>query len=320
MSGLPSPQSHALDALRRYSTVVADTADFELLARYQPQEATTNPSLVLQMAQQAQHQTWIRQVLAKETKETKQASGMTTPADHMLVALAQQIAQRIPGRVSIEVDAHLAFDAQATVQKAKQLMALSQERGLNAKRLLIKLAATWEGIQAARVLEDQGMACNLTLVFSLTQAMACAHAGVSLISPFVGRVGDWHQKNGFSWADDPLQDPGVQLVHRIFGAYKTKGVKTQIMGASFRRSSQIRALAGCDLLTISPALLEELQNDTRPVERVLDPQTLQEEVPWEQANESQFRLALNENAMASEKLSEGLRLFTRDARLLNEYL
>jgi transaldolase len=310
------PSLSTLEALRRHSTVVADTADFELLARYQAQEATTNPSLVLRSSQDSRHQAWLRQVL-------KLSANQKLPLpDQVLMAFANEILQRIPGRVSIEVDARLAFDRLATLQKAHDLRALAVHQGIDAKRLLIKVAATWEGIEAARELGAQGIACNLTLVFSLAQAMACGDAGVTLISPFVGRVGDWYQKNGLSWGEDPQQDPGVQLVRRIFESYKARGVKTQIMGASFRRKDQILALAGCDLLSIAPSLLEELAQSAQSTEsltpRLMTPRHI--DLPWIHYTESQFRLTLNEDAMATEKLSEGLRLFTRDARLLDELL
>jgi len=314
-----------LAALRQYTTVVADTGDIEAIRMHQPTDATTNPSLILKAVQQERY----RPLLERTVRDHPQAD-LTTLADHLLVAFGREILDIIPGRVSTEVDARLSFNTGATVERARQLVATYEQAGIARERVLIKIAATWEGIQAARVLQAQGIRCNLTLLFSLTQAIACAQAGVQLISPFVGRVYDWHkQQAGAQWdeaAHVGKQDPGVQLVRGIYHYYKAHDIKTDVMGASFRNVDQIRALAGCDLLTISPDLLARLARSLEPLSRQLAPQAqpIQAEpahhAPHVDLDEITFRTALNDNAMASDKLSEGIRIFCADARRLDDLL
>ncbi len=295
-----------LDQLRQHTTVVADTGDFRLLEQYRPQDATTNPSLVLKAAQKPEYRALVEQALA-------QAPGAAMPAllDRLVVAFGLEILKVIPGRVSTEVDARLSFDTVATIAKARELIALYAAAGVPRERVLIKIASTWEGIQAARVLEAEDIRCNLTLLFSLVQAVACADAGVRLISPFVGRITDWFKKRD---AKDyaPEEDPGVLSVRRIHAYYKGFGIGTEIMGASFRSTGQVLALAGCDLLTISPELLEQLRATAAPVERRLNNVAGRPVEPIE-ATEASFRWLLNEDAMATEKLAEGIRTFAADA-------
>lgn len=306
-----------LEQIKQYTTVVADTGDFHQLARFAAQDATTNPSLILKSVQKPEYQPLLEMVLAEHR-------GQPLPelVDHLLVRFGLEILKVIPGRVSTEVDARLSFDTAATVERARHLMALYAERGVGADRVLIKVAATWEGIQAARILENEGIRCNLTLLFSLTQAIACADARVRLISPFVGRIYDWYKKQaGAAWdeaANAGENDPGVKSVAAIFAFYKKFDIPTQVMGASFRNTGQILALAGCDLLTISPELMAQLQASDAPVFRRLDPlQAKQSDASLTVFNEASFRFALNEDAMASEKLAEGIRAFAADARQLD---
>ncbi len=305
---------NTLDTLKQYSTVVADTGDFLLLKRYQPQDATTNPSLVLKAVTQGEYQPLLNQIVRKHHTQTTDQI-----IDHLLIAIGCEILAIVPGRVSTEVDARLSFNTLATVDKAHTLIKLYEKLGIARERVLIKIASTWEGIRAAEILERSGIRCNLTLLFSLSQAVACAEAGVKMISPFVGRIDDWYQQKAKMQAHEPnyasVPDPGVQSVQRIYDYYKQAGYTTEIMAASFRSPRQIIALAGCDLLTISPSLLEELKNSTEPVERQLSPQT----VPAESAtlgrvrlDEPTFRYQLNQDAMATEKLAEGIRQFAAD--------
>lgn len=309
-----------LEQLRTMTTVVADTSDLDQIRQFQPTDATTNPTLILAAAQQPAHRPMVERVVRQHAQ-----ANSAEQADHLLVAFGLQILDAIPGRVSTEVDARLSFDTQATIERAKQLMSLYEAAGADRSRVLIKLASTWEGIQAARELEAQGIQCNMTLLFSVAQALACAQAQVTLISPFVGRILDWHKNAaGDSWdasANSGAQDPGVLSVKRIYNYYKAYDIPTQIMGASFRNIDQIRALAGCDLLTIGPALLQALQDSTEPLPQQLTPSAAREAAPkWRASNEVAFRTELNNNAMATEKLAEGIRLFSEDARKLDELI
>lgn len=303
-----------LDQLKQFTTVVADTGDFELMQQYQPQDATTNPSLILKAAQKPAYRRLINQVKATAPRAT-----VETWIDHLLIAFGQEILHIIPGRVSTEVDARLSFDTQATLNKARQLIQLYEQAGTSRERVLIKIAATWEGIAAARELEKEGIHCNLTLLFSLVQAVACAQAGVKLISPFVGRILDWYKKStGQDYTAD--NDPGVLSVKEIYAYYKAHGHDTEVMGASFRNTGEILALAGCDLLTISPELLGQLQQSQAPVTRQLSAASLGEPPAKLVLDEARFRYLLNENAMATEKLAEGIRAFAADTHKLEALL
>ena len=302
-----------LQALSQYTTVVADTGDFLQLAQFRPQDATTNPSLILKAVQKPDYAP-----LLAETVAAHRGQPLDVVMDHLLVRFGQEILRHVPGRVSTEVDARLSFDTAATVARARRIMALYQAQGVGRERVLIKIAATWEGIEAAAQLEREGIHCNLTLLFSFCQAVACGQAGVQLISPFVGRIYDWYKKAaGPAW-DEAAQagpnDPGVQSVMAIFHHYKKHGIRTEVMGASFRNVGQILALAGCDLLTISPELLAQLAASEAPVVRALDAQAARAmDLPAVRYDEAGFRLALNEDAMATEKLAEGIRAFCADA-------
>ena len=309
-----------LDYLKQFSTVVADTGDFEQLAKYAPRDATTNPTLVLQAVRSSTYRPLLEQVVSRHRADSLEAL-----ADRVLVAFGRAILQRVPGRVSTEVDARLSFDTQATVARAHRILALYDAEGLPRSRVLIKIASTWEGIQAARELEAEGVRTNLTLLFSLVQAAACADAKVQLISPFVGRIYDWFKKSaGPEWDEARnagANDPGVRSVREIYAYYKQHGVPTEIMGASFRNTGQIIALAGCDLLTISPKLLGDLAASGEPVSRALGPSIASDVMqPRLPADESSFRLALNRDAMATEKLAEGIRAFEADAIALEKLI
>ena len=306
-----------LESLRTYTTVVADTGDFESMKRYQPTDATTNPSLILKAVQQEAYRPMLERCVKAHPKASKEAL-----VDHLLVAFGKEILSIVPGRVSTEVDARLSFDIRASIDRARQIMALYEAEGIGRDRVLIKIAATWEGIQAARVLESEGIRCNLTLLFSLSQAVACADAEVQLISPFVGRIYDWHKKQqGSTWdesASSGPNDPGVLSVTKIYNYYKYFGISTEIMGASFRNTGQILALAGCDLLTISPELLGNLSEAQADLGASLTPEGAHASQPHTlPCDEQSFRFLLNEDAMASEKLSEGIRAFVTDARKLD---
>ncbi|SDM69924.1 transaldolase [Oryzisolibacter propanilivorax] len=309
-----------LEALRQYTTVVADTGDFRQLAQFQPQDATTNPSLILKAVQKAEYAPLLQQCVA-------QGSGQHIDAlmDRLIVRFGCEILQLIPGRVSTEVDARLSFDTAASVARAERLVALYRAEGVDPARVLIKVAATWEGIQAARQLEEKGIRTNLTLLFSFAQAVACGQARVQLISPFVGRIYDWYKKQGGSSWDEAAMagahDPGVQSVRAIYQYYKHFGIATEVMGASFRNVGQILALAGCDLLTISPELMAQLQASEGAVERALDPAAARG-LPIERVeyDEPAFRYALNQDAMATDKLAEGIRAFAADAAKLEQLL
>ena len=314
-----------LEALKQFTTVVADTGDFQQIAAYAPQDATTNPSLILKAVQMPAYQP----LLAKAVAEAKAAGhgNATVDAvmDALLVSFGCEILKLIPGRVSTEVDARLSFDQAATEAKARQLIALYNAAGIANDRILIKMAATWEGIQAAATLEAEGIHTNLTLLFSFAQAVACADAKVQLISPFVGRIYDWYKKQaGADWNEQlraGTNDPGVQSVARIYAYYKRHGVATEVMGASFRNVGQIKALAGCDLLTISPDLLAQLRDASDALPQALDAAKpadvgLAEDLKRTHLSEPAFRFALNEDAMATDKLSEGIRAFVKDTHTL----
>ncbi len=297
-----------LDQLKELTTVVADTGDFEAMKAFAPQDATTNPSLILKAVQQDAYRP-----LFEETVKAHGGKGVDEIVDQVLIRFGREILNIIPGRVSTETDARLSFDREAIVEKSKHLISLYEESGITRERILIKIASTWEGIQAAAELEKEGIRCNLTLLFSFCQAVACAEAGVQLISPFVGRIYDWYKhKEGRDFA--AAEDPGVLSVQQIFHYYKKHGYKTEVMGASFRSTGQILELAGCDLLTISPGLLAELKEATGPVDRKLDPaQSGERGEEKVELDEKRFRFALNEDAMATEKLAEGIRVFAADA-------
>lgn len=309
-----------LDSLRDVTTVVADTGDVEAIKRYRPTDATTNPSLVLNTLLKEEYKPLLEQVI----RDHPQAS-LNELSDRLIVALGREILALIPGRVSTEVDARLSFDTQATIERARHIIQRYEEHGIERERVLIKIAATWEGIEAARQLQAEGINCNLTLLFSLPQAVACAQAKITLISPFVGRIYDWHKSNaGDQWdeaAHAGPNDPGVQSVERIYNYYKIYDINTEIMGASFRNSGQVLALAGCDLLTISPTLLAELQSKKGTVTHRLNPESAKaSQAVWMPNNEVVFRTELNNDAMATEKLAEGIRLFIRDSKRLDELI
>ena len=309
-----------LDALRQFTTVVADTGDFHQLAQFRPQDATTNPSLILKAVQKPEYAPLLRECVAQG-----RGRPIDELMDRLIVRFGCEILQLIPGRVSTEVDARLSFDTDATVARAERIVEMYQAEGVDTARVLIKIAATWEGIEAARLLERRGIHTNLTLLFAFCQAVACGQARVQLISPFVGRIYDWYKKQaGSTWDEVAMagaNDPGVQSVRAIYQHYKHFGIATEVMGASFRNVGQILALAGCDLLTISPELMAELQASDAPVERVLDPQAARglqlDAVHYDEAG---FRYALNQDAMATEKLAEGIRAFAADAGKLEQLM
>lgn len=310
----------ALAQLKTMTTVVADTGDFERMRQFAPQDATTNPSLILKAVQQPSYQKLVRSV-----RDAYPNTAVEVLMDRILIAFGLEILKIVPGRVSTEVDARLSFDSKATIAKARELIALYEANGITRERILIKLASTWEGIEAAKVLEADGIHCNMTLLFSLVQAAACGKAQAKLISPFVGRITDWNKaKLGASWNDAEhggANDPGVQSVKRIYQYYKHFGISTEIMGASFRNTDQIIQLAGCDLLTISPELLADLQASSAIVERQLQPEQPQSISLNELViTESAFRLQLNDDAMATEKLAEGIRAFCTDITKLEALL
>ncbi|AKH69613.1 transaldolase [Spongiibacter sp. IMCC21906] len=299
-----------LEQLKNMTDVVADTGDIEAIRRFTPQDATTNPSLLLKAAQLPQYQDMINEVVASLGEDRSEAA-LKSAVMAFAVRIGKEITQLVPGKVSTEVDARLSFNTDATVEEARQVIELYKKQGVDKSRLFIKIASTWEGIRAAEILENEGIECNLTLLFSLTQAAACAEAGASLISPFVGRILDWHVAHG-NTPDTAEQDPGVISVSSIYSYYKQHGYKTIVMGASFRNTGEIQALAGCDRLTISPALLEELENASGDLPRRLSPEMDIKAVPRLVLSESSFRWAMNEDAMATEKLAEGIRAFAAD--------
>jgi len=309
-----------LDQLRQFTTVVADTGNFNELARFAPRDATTNPSLILKAVQQREYAPLLHQVVAAH-----KVRSVEKLIDEVLVRFGLEILKIIPGRVSTEVDARLSFDTGASIARAQRIIDLYERAGIGRDRVLIKVASTWEGIQAAKALEHQGIHCNLTLLFSLPQAVACGEAGVTLISPFVGRIYDWAKKAaGAAWdeaANAGSNDPGVRSVQQIYTYYKKFGIETEVMGASFRNVGQIVALAGCDLLTISPELLAALRASDAPFVRQLDPEAARA-MPIHAVtyNEASFRYALNDDAMATEKLAEGIRIFAADAMKLERLI
>jgi transaldolase len=301
-----------LDALKQFTTVVADTGDFKQIAAFAPHDATTNPSLILKAVQKPEYAHLLKNAVAQHG-----AQGLDEVTNRLLVRFGCEILELIPGRVSTEVDARLSFDTEATVTRARRIIDLYQGEGVHVDRVLIKIASTWEGIQAAARLERDGIHTNLTLLFSFAQAVACGQAKVQLISPFVGRIYDWYKKTaGAGWDEAAMagsNDPGVRSVRTIYEFYKKHGIKTEVMGASFRNVGQITALAGCDLLTISPELLAQLAASEAPLSRALDADAAKGmDIPFVTHDEASFRFALNEDAMATEKLSEGIRAFVAD--------
>jgi len=309
-----------LDQLKQHTTVVADTGNFKQLAAFAPRDATTNPTLILKAVQQPEYAPLLAQAVG-----AKKDRPLDRIVDEVLVLFGLEILKIVPGRVSTEVDARLSFDTAASIARAHRLIELYERAGVGRERVLIKVAATWEGIQAAKALEHEGIHCNLTLLFALCQAVACGEAGISLISPFVGRIYDWHKKAaGAAWDEAAMagaNDPGVQSVAQIYTYYKHYGVGTEIMGASFRNIGQIQALAGCDLLTISPELMAQLQALNTPLPRRLDPEAARRAAMHALSyNEAAFRYALNCDAMATEKLAEGIRTFAADAAKLDQMI
>ena len=305
-----------LEQLKQYTKVVADTGDFASMKEYAPQDATTNPSLILKAAALPAY----AHLLDKAIKDASPAAGTEPIIDQLLVLFGGEILKIVPGRVSTEVDARLSFDRDGSIAKARQIIGLYEKAGIPRQRILIKLASTWEGIKAAELLQQEKINCNLTLLFSFAQAVACAEAKVQLISPFVGRILDWHKKStGKDYS--PAEDPGVKSVTEIYNYYKKFGHATEVMGASFRNKGEITELAGCDLLTISPALLGELKASTEPLTRKLDPARAKAaDLKKVSFDEKGFRLAFNEDAMATEKTAEGIRVFAADLVKLEQLI
>ena len=306
-----------LDQLKKFTTVVADSGNFKQLAAFAPRDATTNPSLILKAVLQPEYAPMLAEAVA-----AKKRRPLERIVDEVLVRFGLEILKIVPGRVSTEVDARLSFDTAASIARAHQLIELYERAGVGRERVLIKVAATWEGIQAAKALEHEGIHCNLTLLFAFCQAVACGEAGVTLISPFVGRIYDWHKKDaGSAWVEAAMagaNDPGVKSVAQIYTYFKHYGIATEVMGASFRNIGQIQALAGCDLLTISPELMAQLQAIEAPLPRALDPEAAKHATLHAVTfNEPVFRYALNDDAMASDKLAEGIRAFAADAAKLD---
>jgi transaldolase len=304
-----------LDQLKTMTVVVADTGDMETIRAFAPVDATTNPTLILKAAQLEAYAPLVAEAIAWGRGRNRLTSEI---ADRLTINFGEELTKIVPGRVSTEVDADLSFDIAGTLAKARQIIEEYEKRGVNRGRILIKIAATWEGIRAAEILQREGIDCNMTLIFSLTQAAACADAGAYLISPFVGRILDWHVKAGGKTFTAET-DPGVLSVKQIYAYYKANGINTVVMGASFRNLAEIEALAGCDRLTISPQLLDELAKDSGVLERQLDPFAAAKDAPAKMSlDEKTFRFMLNEDAMATEKLAEGIRAFSSDLRALRE--
>jgi len=297
-----------LDSLREMSVVVADTGDMGSIEAFKPTDSTTNPTLILKASQMPAYKDLVEEAIAWGRKAGAKPGEVT---DRLAVNFGAALTKIVPGRVSTEVDADLSFDTEASIAKARSLIAAYEARGVDRKHILIKLASTWEGAQAAAVLQREGIDCNMTLIFSLAQAVACADAKAFLISPFVGRILDWHVKNG-GGTYTPETDPGVLSVRKIYAYYKSYGVKTVVMGASFRNTGEIEALAGCDRLTISPHLLEQLSQEEGPLERKLSPAAVKDAPAKIDIDEKTFRWMLNEDPMATEKLAEGIRTFAHD--------
>ncbi len=314
-------KTNQLDQLKQFTTVVADTGDFESMKEFAPQDATTNPSMIIAASGQEQYSYLIEKAVEEHAKSSLSGQErIDSIVNRVLILFGKEILDIVPGRVSTEVDARLSFDTDGTIKLAKTLIDLYKQEGVDRDRVLIKIASTWEGIRAAEVLEQEGIHCNLTLLFSLPQAIACAEAKVQLISPFVGRIYDWFKKStGEEYTG--AEDPGVQSVRQIYDYYKKFGYNTEVMGASFRNVGQIIELAGCDLLTISPSLLSELQSSTDPIEKKLDKEEAQNsEIEKVDQDENSFRFQLNEDAMATEKTAEGIRRFAADMRKLEKLI
>jgi len=312
-----------LSQLKQFSVIVADTGDFDSIRKYQPRDTTTNPSLLLKAAQMPEYAQLVEKTLADARKESPNASQTLGVAlDKLAVAFGIEILKIVPGRVSTEVDARLSFDVEGSMAKARSLIGRYEQAGVSRERILIKVASTWEGICTARQLTREGIHCNLTLLFSFAQAVACAEAGVQLVSPFVGRILDWHKKSTGRDSYPPAEDPGVLSVARIYNYYKKYNYPTEVMGASFRNVGEILQLAGCDLLTISPTLLEEMQKTAGTLTRKLSPDTAAANCrePKLALDEKAFRWMLNEDQMATEKLSEGIRLFAADTLKLEKFI
>lgn len=310
-----------LAQLKEMTTVVADTGDFDAIAQYSPEDATTNPSLLLKAAQMPAYRGLVDSIVAT-TMNGRQSSNeqLADCMDRLAVGFGEKILEQIPGRVSTEVDARLSFDTDASIAKARHLINLYEQAGIGRERVLIKMASTWEGIRAAETLEKEGINCNLTLLFNFTQAVAAADAGAFLISPFVGRILDWYKISTGLTEYEPADDPGVQSVTRIYNYYKQTGYNTVVMGASFRNTDEITELAGCDRLTISPQLLQALDDDYGTLERKLDPADTGSKIHYQLGGENVFRFELNQDAMATEKLAEGIRGFVADQIKLETWL
>ncbi|HEB26465.1 MAG TPA: transaldolase [Porticoccus sp.] len=308
-----------LDQLRKMTVVVADTGDIEAIRQYQPIDATTNPSLLLKAAQLPQYQSLLRESI-DAAKQRGAADLLSDSMDELAVRIGREILQVVPGRVSTEIDARLSFDTTGTVERGKRLIERYQQAGIDSSRILLKIASTWEGIRAAEQLEREGIQCNLTLLFSFEQAAAAADAGAFLVSPFVGRILDWHKANGGQPSYMPHEDPGVVSVKAIYNFYRQQSYDTVVMGASFRNIGEIEALAGCDRLTISPQLLGELSNDYNELPRSLSPSNTGELIQNNTKDETAFRYQMNSNAMATEKLAEGIRNFVADQTKLEQML
>jgi len=302
-----------LEQLKKMTTVVSDTGEFDAIKAYKPTDATTNPSLILAATGQPQYAPLVEEGIRYGKSKGKNLKEQTDLSlEKIFINFGLEILKIVPGRVSTEVDARLSFDVEGSIEKARHLISLYEKAGIDRKRILIKLASTWEGTVAAKQLEKEGIHCNMTLLFSLPQAIACAEAGATLISPFVGRILDWYKKNVKPEGYPPAEDPGVKSVTRIYNYFKKFGYKTVIMGASFRNKGEILELAGCDLLTIAPSLLEELKDSTEPVTRKLDPNKTDPTLQKMHMDEKTFRFLLNEDAMATDKLAEGIRKFSED--------
>ncbi len=309
-----------LDQLKKFTKVVADSGDFATLKQFAPQDATTNPSLILKAAQMPEYKFLVDKAVADNKTKSGGKELLARVLDDLMIFFGLEILKIVPGRVSTETDANMSFDTDALVNKARRFIELYKSHGIGRERILIKIASTWEGIRAAEILQREGINCNLTLLFSLAQAVACAEVKVKLISPFVGRIMDWYkakEKKEFA----PAEDPGVISVKEIYSYYKKFGYATEVMGASFRNAGEITELAGCDLLTISPQLLGELQKSSAPLPRKLSPEIAREsKIEKIPLDEKKFRWLLNENAMATEKTSEGIRLFNADAQKLSQFV
>ncbi|NNC97591.1 MAG: transaldolase [Gammaproteobacteria bacterium] len=313
--------SNKLEQLRSMTDVVADTGDIEAIRRYQPQDATTNPSLLFKAAQMPQYAGLVKNAIEfAKTQNGSNQDMLDACLDKLAVSIGSEILNIVPGRVSTEVDARLSFDQQASMAKARRLINMYEQAGFGKERILIKLASTWEGIRAAEELEKEGINCNLTLLFSFSQAAACAEAGVFLISPFVGRILDWYKKETGKESYPALEDPGVLSVTRIYNYYKQQGFNTVVMGASFRNTGEIEALAGCDRLTISPQLLQQLSEDNGQLERRLSPERSDRSDKRVIESEAEFRFSNAQDAMATEKLAQGIRGFVSDTLKLEKYL